>query len=416
MNDVHASFQARTEFVVELARRLHAYGTTAPRLEAALTQTAQRLNLRCEVWSNPTGLIVSFGGGLGVEGGPENTRVLRMPPGDIDLRKLCAVDDIAERVVAGEMDLGAGRDALKALDRPPSRLTQWRSALSFGLASASVAGLLRTGWTEIATAGAIGILIGLLTVFGAGRPRLAEASDAIAALLATLLAAAVASFIVPLAIKPVIVASIIVLMPGMMLTTATAELTSQHLVSGTARFAGALAVLAKLTFGTIAANELVRLLGWLPREAAPIGSPFWVEWLALIAAGLSFAVLFRASYRDYPLVMLAAALGYGITRLSAVWLGTGADDFPAGVFIAAMAMIALSNLYARWRNRPGAVIRVPGVILLVPGSMGFRSLSMMMQGDAMVGLETALTLLVVLVALVAGLLFGNLLVSARRTL
>jgi uncharacterized membrane protein YjjP (DUF1212 family) len=416
MSTAPPSFIDRTEFILELARRLHTYGTNSPRLEAALTQASHRLGLRCEVWSNPTGLIVSFGGGLGGEGGPENTRVLRMPPGDVDLRKLCEADAIAERVMAGELDVRAGLAELKALAVPASELTRWRSALSFGLASASVAGLFGGGWSEILSAALIGLLIGMLTVFGSAYPRLAEASDALAAFLASLLAAAIATFIMPLALKPVVISALIVLLPGMMLTVAAAELTSQHLVSGTARFAGAFTVLAKLTFGTIAANELVKLFGWVPLDAALGSAPHWLEWAAVATAGFSFAILFRASYRDYPLVIFAAAMSYAITRFSGIWLGTSPGDFPTGVFVAAIAVTAASNIYARWRNRPGAVIRVPGIILMVPGSAGFRSLSLLMEGDMMVGLDTARALLLVLVALVAGLLFGNLIVPARRSL
>jgi hypothetical protein len=49
----------------------------------------------------------------------------------------------------------------------------------------------------------------------------------------------VAAFVAPLNLDTVIIASLIVLLPGMSLTNAVNELTSQHLVSGTARFAGA---------------------------------------------------------------------------------------------------------------------------------------------------------------------------------
>ena len=54
------SYAARIGFVVELAERLHAYGTTAQRLEGAVSAVAQRLRLECEPWSNPTGLILTF--------------------------------------------------------------------------------------------------------------------------------------------------------------------------------------------------------------------------------------------------------------------------------------------------------------------------------------------------------------------
>ncbi|MDE1960911.1 MAG: threonine/serine exporter family protein, partial [Xanthomonadaceae bacterium] len=58
----------------------------------------------------------------------------------------------------------------------------------------------------------------------------------------------------------------------------------------------------------------------------------------------------------------------------------------------------------------------PGIILLVPGSVGFRTLSLMFERDVYLGLDMGFTLLAILVALVAGLLFGDLLVAPRRSL
>ncbi len=405
------SLHARTEFVVELARRLHAYGTSAQRLEDALIQVSRRLGLQLEVWGNPTGIILSFGGGLGVEGGPENTRVLRLPPGDIDLSKLCAADAIAERVLAGELDVRRGRDELRALDRPVGRGMRALTVASFGLTSGAVAALLRTGWADITTAALIGWLIGGFSMLTAQRPRLAEAQEALAALFAGLVAVAVASFVVPLAVKSVIVASLIVLLPGLTLTTAVSELSSQHLVSGTARFAGAIVVLLKLAFGTVAALQLAELLGWHPVEAGPAQMPPWVEWAALGCAAFAFAILFRAERRDYPLVIAAACIAYLATRFAGQLTNNEAAVFFAGVLVSAG-----SNLYGRIANRPGAVLRLPGIILLVPGSIGFRSLSSAFERDVMLSIDTGFTLLAVLISLVAGLLFGNLLMPPRGNL
>ncbi|MCY7355659.1 MAG: threonine/serine exporter family protein, partial [Lysobacter sp.] len=44
-------YAARIDFVVDMAQRLHAYGTTAQRLEGALMAVAHKLKLDCEVWS-----------------------------------------------------------------------------------------------------------------------------------------------------------------------------------------------------------------------------------------------------------------------------------------------------------------------------------------------------------------------------
>lgn len=407
-----APYVARIDFVVQLAARLHAYGTTAERLEGAISAIAPRIGLRCAAWSNPTGLVMSFSDVLRADGLDDTTRVIRLPPGEIDLRKLCQADAIAERLLEGQIDVTEATAALHALDRPPGSRAQVLTALSFGLASASVAGILRSGWADIVTAAGIGTLIGILSVMGGNRPRLANALDAVAALIAMLLAAAVATWITPLSLKTVVIAAVIVLLPGMMLTNAVAELTSQHLVSGTARFAGALATLLKLTFGTVAASHIATQLGWVPQEAlANVLAPAWVEWTALALGSYAFAVLFRADRRDYPLVMASAILGYSITKFGGQRFGS-----EAGVFIASLVITVLSNVYARWANRPGALIRVPGIILLVPGSVGFRSLTFVLERDVALGLDTGFLLVNLLVALVAGLLFGNLVIPARRNL
>ncbi|MBS0213526.1 MAG: threonine/serine exporter family protein [Proteobacteria bacterium] len=405
------SYGDRIGFVIELAKRLHNYGTTAQRLEGAIGAVARRLGLRCHPWSNPTGMILSFAEAGSSTAVYDTTQVIRLEPGGIELRKLCAADAIAEDVMTGRCDLAEGAAALKALDRAPGRMAMALEAACFGLSAASVAGLLRNSWFDIAAAGLIGTLIGMLHWMASARPRLLEAEEALAAFVATLLAAAVATFVIPLTTKTVLIAAIIVYMPGMTLTNAVAELSSQHLVSGTARFGGALATLIKLTFGTLAAMQLVRLLGWRPHEAVEHRVGAWVEWAALLVAAYAFAVLFRAHRRDYPLVMASAALGYLITR----WVGSKLGN-DAGVFFGSMAISALSNAYARWAHRPGALVRVPGIILLVPGSVSFRSLTFVLERNLMLGLSTAVAVVTVLIALVAGVLFGNLLISARRNL
>jgi uncharacterized membrane protein YjjP (DUF1212 family) len=75
-----------------------------------------------------------------------------------------------------------------------------------------------------------GVIIGFISVLAGSRPRLAVASDAICAMVATTIAITVSAFVEPLAIKAVVLASLIVLIPGMSLTTAVREISSQHLV------------------------------------------------------------------------------------------------------------------------------------------------------------------------------------------
>jgi uncharacterized membrane protein YjjB (DUF3815 family) len=222
----------------------------------------------------------------------------------------------------------------------------------------------------------------------------------------------VASLVAPLNQNTVIIASLVVLLPGLALTNAVNELSSQHLMSGTGRFAGAVTTVMQLAVGVVIALYVTDLLGLKPQVRALRPQSDWVEWVALLVAAYAFAVLFKAHRRDYPKVMLAAASGYLISRYAGQAFGS-----PAGVFLAALAMTAAGNAYARWWHRPGAIIRVPGIIMLVPGSISLRGLlSLLQTQDVNAGQVAVLAVINILLALIAGLLFGNLLLSARRNL
>jgi uncharacterized membrane protein YjjP (DUF1212 family) len=400
----------RALFLIQLARRLHEYGTSAHRLEGAINSVARRLKLDAHVLSTPTSLILSL---TDLEGGSVQmpTRVIRLNPGEINLSKLSHCDDIAERVLAGTIDLEQGYHELEALSDAPSKLKRMLTLLSYGLAAGSVAVLLKLSLLDVGVAFVLGIVIGLVAWLSERMRRLAGSFEAVSALLATLTAYGIGALLPHLAAKQVIMASLIVLLPGLSLTIAITELSTQHLMSGTARFAGAMTTLLKLAFGFVLGTELVQLAGLSLRSSVVGGLPGWASWWALPFAAFSFAVLFKARFRDYPLVMLAVAYGYAATRLGSEIFN---PDF--GVFIAGMLVAAAANLYAIHSNRPGALIRLPGIILLVPGSVGYRSLSFLMEKNLESGLDTGFALMTALISLVAGMLFGNLLVSPRHHL
>jgi uncharacterized membrane protein YjjP (DUF1212 family) len=407
----------RIAFVLELARRLHQYGTSAPRLERAVAGAAQRLGLIADVWSSPTAIIISFADlAQGEDGVAQTTQVMRLAPGEVNLERLCEADDIADRAIAGELDLREGFRLLRALGRPDTRREKIGLIASYGLSAASIAALfLHSSWVDLLVAGVIGVIIGGISMLAANRPRLAVASDAICALVATAVTIVVSAFVVPLAIKSVVLASLIILIPGMSLTTAVREISSQHLVSGMARMGGAMSTLLKLTFGTLAATQLCGAVGITARDFALPALPTWTDYPALLAAAIAFAILFRAARRDWPVVIVAVIVGYLATR----WGGAISGSLPGapfGVFLGGFLLGAMSNIYARFAHRPGAVVREPGILLLVPGSVGFRSMSFLLERDTSLGLDTGLLLLTLLVSLVAGLMFGDLLVSPRRSL
>jgi len=189
------------------------------------------------------------------------------------------------------------------------------------------------------------------------------------------------------------------------------ELASRHLVAGTARLAWAATLFLLIGLGVAAGRALMH--DFPPATETPhiTQLPGWAVWIALALAPVAFAVLFRARVRDLFWVLLAGWLGFAGSRLGSVWLGP-----ELGVMAGALTVGVTSNLYARLKNRPASVMQVPGIMLLVPGSIGFESLSSFLAHDILTGVEAAFRMALVAGALVGGLLFANALLAPRRSL
>ncbi|HET7421951.1 MAG TPA: threonine/serine exporter family protein, partial [Gemmatimonadales bacterium] len=64
--------------------------------------------------------------------------------------------------------------------------------------------------------------------------------------------------------------------------------------------------------------------------------------------------------------------------------------------------------------RQASIVVVPGILLLVPGSVGFRSLTNLMDRQAVTGIETAFSMILTAIALVAGMLVAGVILPERR--
>jgi len=81
-----------------------------------------------------------------------------------------------------------------------------------------------------------------------------------------------------------------------------------------------------------------------------------------------------------------------------------------GAFTAAV----VSNTFARIRHQPAELTLVPAIVLLVPGSIGFSSLSSLLDRQVVPGVESAFRTVMISVALTTGLLIADVLVPPRR--
>jgi uncharacterized membrane protein YjjP (DUF1212 family) len=392
-------------FILKLARALHASGYAAHRLEDALGTTARRLGLQAQFFSTPTSILVAIGSET-----EQRTYLLRVEPADVDLSRLAQLDRLVRRVIAGELSPGEGTREVEAIVSARPRYGPVPATLAFGLVSATAARFLGGGGIEIAVSGAIGVINGLLSLLAGPAPGLGRVFQPLAACVAALVAAAAAAYVAPLSVFVATLAGLIVLLPGFKLTTAMSELATRHLASGTARMADTAVTFLAIIFGVAAGTKIAGAVWGQPAGVEPTALPEWTEGAALVLAPLGFTVLLRAEPRHLLWIELACWIAFAGARLGSRILGPD-----LGVFLGALAVGAGSNLYALRRDRPSQVPLTPGVLILVPGSVGFRSLASLLDRQVISGIDMAFTMILVATALAAGMLVANEIVPRRTT-
>jgi uncharacterized membrane protein YjjP (DUF1212 family) len=397
--------EAAIGFVLALGRALHRYGTPAHRLEQGLKTCCDRLGLEAEVFSTPTAIIMSFGRPTELK-----TRMMRVDAGELDMGKLELIDQLAEDVSAHRLSPADGVIRLAEIAKAPSQFDRPTGTLMGGVTAASLAVFFGGGLEDVAAAGAIGLVLGLLAQYLARSIDQARVLELVAAAFAAF-AASVGSAFWP-AIDPslVTVAALIILLPGMSLTVAMTELATRNLMSGTARLVAAMIVLLELVVGVALGEQVAHMLVHVQGNA-PIPLPEWTRWLALATSSIGVAVVVQAAWKQLGWIVAACVIGYVGSRSGTAWLGS-----QMGVVVGAFALGVVSNIYARWKDRPAQVVQVPAVFLLVPGSLGFRGMSSLLDKNTLSGVETLFAMFVVAMAIACGLLVASAVVPPKRSL
>lgn len=404
--DGRLSSESLADYLVEVGAALVRYGCPSYRLEEVIKVIADAEGARAESFALPTGVFINV---LGASG-PVH-RMARVKEWTLDLGRLSEIDAIFNQVADRSMPLAEGLRRVRALEArrspyPPA--LQWLAQAAVAAAAAMFFG---GGAREIAGGAACGLLIGALWRAGRRWPRVRLLTDVAGAMVSVSVAWA-ASLVAPSAAREVIVlAGVILLVPGMTFTTGLAELAYKNLVSGAARLMEAFVTFLSLVTGVGLVLALERWVGSPPPSPPPAGLPLAFQLLAVGVAGLSFAVAFAAPRRHVALAVGSTFLSWGTSKL----LGGGLPPYLIA-FVSSLAVCLYANGLARVTARPAQLFQLPGMMLLVPGSFGFISFSELMRGDLVDGAQRAVAMVRVAGALVMGVLFANALLRPRKLL
>jgi len=397
-------FFHRIKFIVQFGRGMHSVGAPAHSLEAALNALCERLGLKGSFVSIPTAIFCSF---RFLD--EEVTRIVRVEPSGINLGRLTKVDQIAQEVIRGRLGVEEGSQRLEDIFNDTAGFSAWLTVLCFGLTSGGMMTLFGGSWGDLFTSLIVGALIGVLSL-PLRTGGVAQLYEAAMALVATLLASLLSKISSDINVSVVILASLIMFIPGLNITIAIAEIATQNLTSGTSRLMGGFMILLKLAFGVFVGSKMAALISinGLAYDFAPI--PSWVTIITVPITALMSTVVFKAEWREAKWITLAGVFGYALSKVGTFHFGP-----EMGLFLGGLGVGAAANVFARTRLRPSSIFQFPGLILLVPGSMGYRGLSYLYARDVVMGFDTAFTMLALAFSLVVGVFVGNVLVKPRSS-
>jgi len=399
-----------SHFILHLASALHAHGYSAHRLEAVLGEVAARLGVEAQFFTTPTSIFAAFG-----TQDAQRTHLMRVEPGEPNLGHLSRLDGIMSEVIDGRITASEGSTRIVALLAEPPRWNRWQTLCAFVVASAAVSCFFGVTVFEAFIAGALGLVAGLCALAASRNASLAPVLEPMTAGVVSTLAFFISGLTTSGNAYQTSLAGLIVLLPGLTFTIGLTELSTRHLASGTARLAGALVTFLGLGFGLALGAKAGALLAALVLNGDPawiVESPrvaWWTEVPAAVLAPLCFAVLLRADRKDVGWIVLAGIAAFVTSRFAGRAMGE-----ELGAFLGALVVSAGSNLLERLRRASAMVTQVPGLLILVPGSIGFRSVTSMLDNETVLGVETAFRVAIIGISLAAGLLAGNVITGLSR--
>ncbi len=390
--DAPESFLA---FAVSYGRSYLAAGGPSNRLEDQIAQLAEGHGLRAEVYATPTGIFISVA--KAEDHHPVYTAVGRIKEYLMNLNQLCLLEALMEDVAEGKVAPVAAIKILKASKFQKSIYTKIQKSLAaFTMGAAMSFSTFGRPWPAIMS----GVIsYGAFWITGPALSMFVESAifrDFIASLF-VLMAGTAAASLMGGPIDAFTIGGLILLVPGLVITTAVAELADQNFISGTAKLMKGLLTLMSIGMAYLIFHQFAPSAP-LRHTLLPQGSGNFAVATACTAASLlSFSVIFQV-----PRKALVWAVATGLASWAVFTQFQNPQYSDVASFLASTTVGVLSLALGTRFKTPSQVYSVPGMLALLPGMLALSSFRSLVAGEGVGGIETAFK-----VALVAGtIVFG----------
>ncbi|PVU90896.1 hypothetical protein BB561_004665 [Smittium simulii] len=355
------------------------YGAPTYRAQFSLNRLSKVLNLQTNIEIFHSFILINF---LETNSRASKTEMLNTSP-VMDFYKLDLVDALFEDVINGKIGYKQALSTLKVIETTSRLYPKWTGFLiSCILPMCAAQYAFRGGFKEIAISFLLGGFVGTLVLISTKLKGFQNIMQFIAAFTVSFICTAIRKYA---CYNATTLSAIFTQMPGLALTTGIMEIMAGSLISGTARVFKSIIVLLTLSFSLQLGNDMFfKVSGIIDTSenlldaglCTPVNPLFTFIFLPISI--VSNMILFNTSHKRFPLCLVIAGLMYGLFYI----LSEYAKLKSGSTFFSALFTGLLSNTASRIFDVAPYIPLVCSVTLLVPGSLGLKSFSVLLEGNS----------------------------------
>jgi len=352
------------QFIVALGKALHTYGIPSYKIQAYLTEVAEKQGINGSFMDSPTWINYVF-----YEDENSYNYIECIPPGSLNLGALSRIAELTNKVIDSKIDNDQINEELNIIHAKTKVINHYQLTLAYAFSTGSFSILIGTNLVSFAISLLLGAFIYLLVYLTSKSKYLENIFESFSALLATIICCLLTLVIPNFNLGLTILASIIIFIPGLAITTALEEITSKNLVSGGAKLFDSIILLFKQFFGVLLGIALMTSLVDIDLTYHVSDMPKWSTFFAVPLLSITLLPIFQVRKKDMLFGVLTGVVAFFITVL---FSGYGVL---VSTFFGTLAVVGISRLFGFISKTPKTVYLIQGIVMLVPGSKSFMGLS-----------------------------------------
>ncbi len=285
------------------------------------------------------------------------------------------VDHITRLIEAGAITPTSALQELARARRMPPRFPAWVRILGYVITTLGFGMIMNPTWASLWGHALLGAVVGVILVAAEQFPSLNAIAPTLAATAVTVLATWFVADAANDGLLRVIAPALVALLPGMALTVGAMELASSSIIAGSSRLIYGAVQTMLLVFGV---SLGIAVAGRIPPQAPSAQLGPWAFYAAIVVAAVGLYLFLSAP--PGSLLWLTAAIGVALIgqRLGGLFLSSAHAGALGAALVLPFAIVA-----SRLKTAPTAMVMLLAAFwALVPGALGFESLSAVVSGGS----------------------------------